>query len=98
MNVLNMAKPTTRNRIWKTLGKYSISQYFFSSIEPSNQGFRIDVSVSDSGHCDDHTVDTLEVRDDMDIVKQRWISVVLYQVNEPRGRPPDREEHHDDLQ
>ena len=67
-------------------------------LPPADECCGIDVSVSDSGHCDDHTVDTLEVRDDMDIVKQRWISVVLYQVNEPRGRPPDREEHHDDLQ
>ena len=97
MTVVNMARPTTRNKIWNNL---KIIILFPNDVlcSPSDECGGVDVPIAHSGHGDNHAVHALEVGQHLAVVKQWRISVVLNGVDEPCSSPPHREEHHDDLQ
>jgi hypothetical protein len=44
---------------------------------PAEHSFTKDITVSDSGHCDDEKVNTCPVRELMWIVELQWIARVL---------------------
>jgi hypothetical protein len=48
---------------------------------PANESGWVDVAVSNSGHGNYHAIDTLEVGEGLTVVEQRWIPIVLNQVD-----------------
>ena len=92
MTVVNMARPTTRNKIWNNL---KLIILFPNDVlcSPSDECGGIDVSVAHGGHGDDHAVHALEVGQHLAVVKQGRISVVLNGVDEPSRCPPDGDKH-----
>ena len=65
---------------------------------PADECCGVDVPIAHGGHGDNHAVHALEVGQHLAVVEQGRVSVVLDGVDEPRRGPPDRKEHHDDLQ
>ena len=105
ITVVNIARPTTRKRIWNNLreksldcfpseGRCSIMFIFL----PSNKCRGIDVPVSHSWHGHYHAVNALKVTQTLLVFKQRRIPVVFNHVDEARRRPPDGNEHGNKLE